>query len=129
MGDGRMLKFLDSKGIKVDGIDLLYDSKQNFFNWQGFVDLIITNPPYTKAQSFIEYAKPRCNTLILLLRINFLASMKRHSFWDDHKPDTLFVLSKRPSFDGNGTDMTEYAWFVWQNDTKHIEQGIHHIKP
>ena len=55
--------------------------------------------------------------------------MKRHSFWDDHKPDTLFVLSKRPSFDGNGTDMTEYAWFVWQNDTNHIEQGIHHIKP
>ena len=124
-----MLQFLQSKGIEVNGIDLIYDNTQNFFEWDGFADLIITNPPYSKAQRFIEHAKARCSTLILLLRLNFLASIKRHSFWDEYKPDTLFVLSKRPSFDGYGTDMTEYAWYVWQNDTKNIEKGIYHIKP
>jgi len=135
MGDGRMFLFLEEHGLKVDGRDQIYESDttglddESFFSWNGTADLIITNPPFSKAAQFIHHAMPRCKTLILLLRLNFLASQKRYPLFKEHKPDALFVLSKRPSFNGKGTDNADYAWFVWQNDAKHIEQGIHHIKP
>lgn len=129
MGDGRMFLFLEEQGISVDGGDTIYDETESFYNWNGKADLIITNPPFSKASDFIEYAMPRCKTLILLLRLNFLASQKRYPLFKENKPDALFVLSKRPSFNGKGTDNADYAWFVWQNEEKHIEAGIHHILP
>ena len=61
-----------------------------------------------------------------LLRINFLGSQKRYDFWQQFPPDGLYVLSKRPSFTGKGTDSIDYAWFVW-SDIKEL-QGIHWIK-
>ena len=133
MGDGRLFLFLEEQGINMDGRDLVYEEDEtglddeSFFSWDGHVDLIMTNPPFTKAQIFIEHALPRCNTLILLSRLNFLASQKRYKLFKDNEPDSLFVLSKRPSFDGVGTDNNDYAWFVWQNDQKHIPLGIKHI--
>ena len=65
-------------------------------------------------------------TVIMLLRINFLSSQKRYDFWQQFPPDGLFVLSKRPSFTGTGTDSQEYAWFVW-SDIKEL-QGIKWIR-
>jgi hypothetical protein len=118
---------LIQNGVESRGIDT--NKGENFFDWDGYVDLIMGNPPYSIAQRFIEHALPRCGTLIFLLRLNFLGSLKRKEFWNQNKPDTLFVLSKRPSFRMTGTDMTEYAWYVWQNEAKHIDQGIHHINP
>jgi len=40
----------------------------------------------------------------------------------------MFVLSKRPSFTGKGTDATDYAWFVWDK-TDRIPRGIHFVSP
>ena len=127
MGDGRLLNFLLSKGLNATGLDVIHNN-QDFLQWKGKVDLIITNPPFSKARQFAEHAITKCNTLILLQRLNWLGSKIRHDFWQEHKLDSIFVLSRRPSFDREGTDMTEYAWFVWQNDEKFIESGIHHIK-
>jgi hypothetical protein len=85
---------LIQNGVESRGIDT--NKGENFFDWDGYVDLIMGNPPYSIAQRFIEHALPRCG---------------------------------RPSFRMTGTDMTEYAWYVWQNEAKHIDQGIHHINP
>lgn len=134
MGDGRLFLFLEDQGMNVDGRDIIYENDitgledESFFSWDGYVDLIITNPPFSKAQKFAEHALPRCKTLIMLQRLNWLGSQKRHSFWKKNNPDSLFVLSKRPSFNGKGTDSCDYAWYVWQNDEKFIDSGIHHIK-
>lgn len=80
-------------------------------------DVIMTNPPFSLAQEFItkclEDYKPR--RTIMLLRLNFLASQKRKEFWQKYPPSRIYVLSKRPSFTGNGTDSQDYAWFVWDN--------------
>jgi hypothetical protein len=102
------------------------------------VDLIITNPPFSKALEFLEKSLKEAKTVIYLLRLNFLASQKRREFWSTYPPDHIFVLSTRPCFVwkcktkgckkkypvgtkvcscggkvGPGTDATEYAWFVW----------------
>jgi len=77
--------------------------------------LIITNPPYKLALPFIEKSLRSVapgGDVAMLLRINFLGSQKRASFWRQH-PCAVYVLPKRPSFTNGGTDATEYAWFVW----------------
>jgi len=87
------------------------------FNNYSHPRLIITNPPYKLAQEFIERAlqvtSPIGGEVAMLLRLNFLGSQKRGAWLVNHVPD-LYVLSERPSFNGNGkTDATEYAWFCW----------------
>ena len=124
-GDGRIVSFLENKGIDTywaelsEGIDYLTTPFDN-------VDLILTNPPFSLAQEFIEKAHSEADTIIMLLRINFLGSQKRKEFWKKYPVNSLFVLSKRPSFTGSGTDATEYAWYVWDRTNK-IPRGIFHI--
>jgi hypothetical protein len=84
-------------------------------SWSG-IDLILMNPPYSDAQEFIEHSiavvAPRNGTVAALLRINFLEGQKRLKFHRAH-PCDLFVLPRRPSFTGGGTDATGYCWLVW----------------
>jgi predicted RNA methylase len=78
-------------------------------------DLIITNPPYTLALEFVQAALTLAGPtgrVVMLLRLNFLGSQKRAAWMRAHTPD-IFVLPKRPSFVGQGTDSCEYAWFRW----------------
>ena len=118
MGDGRLLLFLEEQGLKVDGRDITWNigEEEDFFKWDGNVDLIMGNPPFSRAQEFIEHALPRCKTLIFLLRLNFMGAVKRHNFWKANPPTKLYVLSNRPSFNGRGTDSYDYGWYVWEKD-------------
>lgn len=91
----------------VDGLD-------PGLSW-GKPDLIITNPPYKKAMEFVIRAFEEImpgGTIAFLLRLGWLCSLGRSDF---HlaQPADIYALAKRPSFTGGGTDMTEYAWFVW----------------
>lgn len=54
----------------------------------------------------------------MLLRTSFLESKNRYEFWQRYPLNGLYVLNKRPSFTGHGTDATNYAWFVWNNSEK-----------
>lgn len=90
-------------------------------------DLIFTNPPYSLAREIIGHALesyPRA-TIVMLLRVGFLESKKRYSWWQDKLPTELHILANRPSFDGKGNDATAYAWFVWRPGVK--EQKINVI--
>lgn len=79
-------------------------------------DLIITNPPYSLAQEFIERAlelraSPR-SVVAMLLRINYLGSQKRATWLRANFP-AIYVTPRRPDFTGGGGDATEYAWMIW----------------
>lgn len=126
-GDGRIQFFLEEeKNIPCSYSEILED--QDFFDWHGQVDLILTNPPFSIAQDFISHAIAHSNTCIMLLRINFLGSISRHEWWKEHTPVALHVMSKRPSFTGKGTDATDYAWFVWDKSNR-LQRGIFFVKP
>jgi hypothetical protein len=75
--------------------------------------LIIGNPPFSLAMEFIEHSLKKGSVVAFLLRVNFLASNKRVKFMQEHTP-SIYVLPNRPSFVHGKTDMTEYAWFVWE---------------
>jgi hypothetical protein len=75
-------------------------------------DVIITNPPFSLAMEVILKSLELADYVCMLLRLNFLGSADRHSFFREMMPD-VFVIPERPSFDGKGADSIEYAWFVW----------------
>lgn len=77
-------------------------------------DLIITNPPFSLALEFLQKSLQEADTVIYLLRLNFLGSQKRRAFWQANRPSHVLVLANRPCFTGDGkTDSIEYAWFCW----------------
>lgn len=95
-----------------EGVDYLNTSYER-------VDCIITNPPYSLAQEFVEKAHNDADVVIMLLRMGFLESMRREEFWKKYPLDNLITLSKRPSFTEDGkTDGAGYAFFVWDPKKK-----------
>lgn len=76
-------------------------------------DVVITNPPYSQALEFVQGAMGDGKIVVMLLRLNWLASQKRNQFLRDNPP-SVYVLPRRPCFTGDGkTDSCDYAWFVW----------------
>lgn len=76
--------------------------------------VVITNPPYSLALPIIETSLQLSRCVVMLLRLNWLASAKRAAFLQSNPPD-IYVLPNRPSFTEDGTtDATDYAWFVWR---------------
>lgn len=145
-GDGAMLTAVKDAlptlpdnaviGIEIDpvlcatatarfGPDWVWEGDYLKEKYPGYPDfaLVIANPPYSKAQEFVDkmLREQGQDTIVAaLLRLNFLGSQKRHDWWLEHRPDALRVLSKRPSFTGDGkTDSTEYAWYIWGPDYWH----------
>ena len=126
-GDGRIQFFLEEeKGIPCTYSEI--NEGKDFFDWNDSTDLILTNPPFSIAQEFIDHSLATCNTCIQLLRINYLGSISRHAWWKENTPIALHILSKRPSFTGKGTDATDYAWYVWDN-TGRMKKGIFFVPP
>ena len=137
-GNGNIIQALRNRGYKnhMTAIELREEERYNLVGKAdqvgildylkvelekiGKYDVIIGNPPYCLAQEFIDKSltllKPG-GRLIFLLRTNFLESKKRREWWQDKLPSGLYVLSKRPSFTGKGTDATSYSWFIWELQT------------
>jgi hypothetical protein len=87
-------------------------------SWRGCGDgvrVVITNPPYRIAFEVLHSALswyPKAHVAILL-RLNFIASERRHATMAKHPPD-VYVLPNRPAFkEWGSTDSPEYSWFVY----------------
>jgi hypothetical protein len=88
-------------------------------------DLIICNPPFTLWTQFVNRIfdewRGRETYVAVLGRLGMLGAQWRREWWRDvcfdYGRPALRVLSKRPSFTGDGrTDGTDYAWYVWNMD-------------
>jgi len=89
------------------------------------VTLVKTNPPYRIAWEVLHKSLrefPLAH-IMLLLRVNFIASQARHGFMSQFMPD-LYVLPNRPGFKGWGkTDSPEYGWFHWHPSPRARTRG------
>jgi hypothetical protein len=103
-------------GLDAEVLDYLSETTPPFFGD------VVMNPPYKHAAEFVRKALERSEDgmkVCALLRLNFLGSSRKRL--DLVGPDSplrrVHVLSKRPSFTGDGrTDAAEYAWFVFQKN-------------
>jgi len=79
-------------------------------------DVVITNPPFSQSLEFVQGALKDGKIVVMLLRLNWLASQKRNRFLLTNPP-SVYVLPRRPSFTADGkTDCIDYAWFIWGMD-------------
>jgi hypothetical protein len=78
-------------------------------------ELVIMNPPFLHALAFVERALAEVlpgGSVFALLRLAFLEGAARVPF-HRRAPADVYVLPRRPSFTGKGTDSSAYAWFAW----------------
>lgn len=144
VGGGHIANVLEQHGYEVYGTDIVnrgwyatnyYDFVKNQDNqemtitkWHGD---IITNPPYSLAQEFLENAMKiidNGNKVALFLKIQFLEGTKRKEMFKKYPPKTIYVFSKRQNPLRNGNPLDEngkpwsstmcFAWFVWEKGFK-----------
>ena len=130
-GDGRLVRAMVASGIDAKGSDLYPQDGTvpvDFLSTDGHYPCIVTNPPFSLAFEFCQHALELSDHVFLLLRLNFLASKKRKSWWISHEPSAIFVLSSRPKFCKNkhgkwATDACDYMWASWGT----LHTGIFHL--
>lgn len=84
-------------------------------SWGPTSAVVLTNPPFNLAMPFVHRSLAETSgPVVMLLRLAWLASQKRAPFMRANTP-SVYVLPKRPSFTGKGTDSADYAWFVWRD--------------
>jgi len=112
---------LIDRGFGEGGINFLLETDK----WNGD---IITNPPYSMAQSFVEHSLfliPEGNKVAMLLKIQFLEGKARRRMFQDNPPKNVYVWSGRISCALNGDFKSikhgspmMFAWFVWEKGFK-----------
>ena len=76
------------------------------------VDVIITNPPYSKKDKFIERCYELKKPFALLLPVSSLQGIKRGEMFSQNGIE-LLVLKKRIDFTGKGSPHFGVAWFCY----------------
>lgn len=129
-GMGHMSKPLEEAGHEVRSTDLVYrgygeEQPLDFLKYEGepFDGDIITNPPYSKADSFVEKAIKTVSDghkVACFLRVLFLEGKKRKMLFEKYPPRTVYICSSRikcaknADFDKYGSSAVAFAWFIWE---------------
>lgn len=130
-GEGHISKVLKENGIRVnssDKIDRGYGKVIDFLECEGITSGdIVTNPPFSLSTEFVykamEILQNNCK-LALLLRIQFLESVKRYELFKIHPPKKIYVFSRNIRCAKNGDfsnatgNASTYAWFLWEKSFK-----------
>jgi hypothetical protein len=95
----------------------IYGNKSHGIHW------IITNPPFNKAQQFIEKAQTiATDGVAMLVRTSFLEGIMRHNtLFLTNPPDVVAQFAERVPMvrgrcDRKASTATAYAWLVWYID-------------
>ena len=122
-GDGAIAKFFPNCIATDLRTDLGYgDGGINFLTENRKVNNIITNPPYSIAQKFIEHAIECADEkVVMLLKLVFLESVSRKTLFDRNLLRTVYVFRRRLKIYKNGilgknSGLIAYAWYVWDKN-------------
>ena len=101
----------------IDFLKVVPDS-QNLWNGD-----IITNPPYSFAQAFVEKAMDLIqdgHKVAMFLKLTFLEGKSRKGMFKKYPPKIIYVSSSRlkccknGDFENNFSSAVAYGWFVWE---------------
>ena len=108
-GSGNLIKALTSKGFSTIGTDIL--TGDDFLKWKPEkFDCIITNPPYSIKQQFLERCYELKKPFALLLPLTTFETYKRQELFKKYGVEVIF-FPKRINFetpDGKGHG----SWFM-----------------
>jgi len=133
-GRGAIVRVLRAHGHEVLASDLIDYGDPTCFYRRDFLlehklpkccECILTNPPFSLAEEFVEHALELCPHVIMLLRLAFLESERRSRILDTGSLARIHVFRRRlpmmhrDSWTGpKASSAMAFAWFVW--DRGHI---------
>lgn len=101
----------------LSGIDFLFPG------FDPLAEAIVTNPPFSLADKFVEVALRRVPVVIMLLRLSFVESERRAPILDNGMLAAIHVFAKRlPMMHRVGWEGRKansgmaFAWFVWRRE-------------
>ena len=117
-GEGDMVNVLRRAGHSVLATDLSYG--QDFLTEPlAECDWIITNPPFSVSDKFIERCAEHKKPFALLLKSQYWHARKRYDLFQRIKPSVVCPLTWRPDFlfkkpGKRGAPLMDVMWCVWE---------------
>lgn len=130
-GDGAISRVLEDAGhdvLSTDLVDRGYgEAGRDFLMEHAATDrAIVTNPPFSLADSFVLRALDLGAPVVaLLMRLAWLEGQARaETLWRPHPPSRVWVFSARQTLwrgdqarpEGANGGAVAYGWFVWTRD-------------
>lgn len=118
-GNKNLVKGLHNAGFPVIASDIL--TGQDFLTWEPDFpyELILTNPPYSLKNEFLERCYSLGKPFALLMPLTALESKKRQSLYREHGLE-LIILPKRIAFETpsgcKSSPWFSVAWFTYGLD-------------
>lgn len=114
-GSGRLAKHFNKHGFNVIGYPN-YDFLQEDSEKLGVFDIIITNPPYSLKDKFLEKAFKLEKPFAFLLPLTTLEGIKRGKMFKDSGIQ-IIIPNRRINFEipsGKKSSWFATAWFCWK---------------
>lgn len=126
-GPGSIARVLEDAGHAVIATDLHdYGYGESGFDflktrYEPIVGAIVTNPPYQLAQQFVEKALTLCPKVVMLMRLQFLESVRRAHILDRGSglariyvfANRLPMIHRRGWTGPKASSAICFAWFCW----------------
>jgi len=140
-GQGYLVKEFEARGYEVIATDI--KTGHDFLNWNPKrFDCIITNPPYSIKQEFLERCYELGKPFALLLPLTTFETAKRQKLFKNHGIEIIF-FDKRINFitpdeksDKESSSWFSTAWFTWGfrlpqvlNYEKLQSKSLRNVKP
>lgn len=133
-GAGWMATVLQAHGFRVTATDI--STGDDFLTCDPrSVDAIVTNPPYSLADAFIERALSLAPVVAMLLPVKNLAGQQRYQrVWHVHPPAVIIHFCGRmniPADEAIGVSHNyafNHAWVVWE-DSHRGPAAFHMVPP
>lgn len=114
-GKGNIVNYLSNQGFLVEGTDKL--TRHDFLSWSpDKFDCIITNPPYSIKQKFLERCYKLGKPFALLLPLTTFETKKRQDLFRQNGVEVIMfpfrINFETPSGRGSGSWFAT-AWFTW----------------
>lgn len=118
-----MVDAIQSRGYGVVGTDIQTGTDFLTAEIPNGIDWIITNPPFSKSESFIERCCEIKLPFALLLKSQYWHAKRRLKLFREFPPQYILPLSWRPNFlfgkRGN-SPLMDVLWCVWNPDFRGI---------
>lgn len=128
-GRGNILKAFRGRGLSIRGTDI--STGTDFLRTRRTVDCIITNPPYSIAEKFLDKSFGLAKLKVaFLLRLQFLEGIGRFNrIFKSRPPTRVWVFPDRIGMGGHKGGMVAHAWLVWELILPERMSSIHWLDP
>lgn len=124
-GENHMVNVMEGNGLRVIGTDIA--AGMDYLTAERLdCDWIITNPPFTLADRFVQRSIEHEKPFAMLLKSQYWHARKRLELFRSYPPSAVCPLTWRPDFlfkeRGRGAPLMDVCWVIWDgnHDTRYI---------